>query len=244
MKADAIRTREPLTRPRELGRDPLPVGLPPWPGPPVLWAARTTAPDPELLDTAALDPGERRRAAGFRSGADRVAYTVAHVALRRLLGGILAVDPARIRYTREPCPGCGGPHGRPAVRGAPLHFSLSRTRGLVLLAFAGHPIGADVERLPSQARLERLTPALHAHEQAQLAALPPGARAGAFVRCWTRKEAWLKGTGEGIGTRLTAATLVGAGTRPLQRPGWRLADIAAPEGFAAAYAVRTAPPQR
>ena len=45
MKADATRTGEPLTRPREFGGDPLPAGLPRRPGPPELWAARTTAPD-------------------------------------------------------------------------------------------------------------------------------------------------------------------------------------------------------
>ncbi|MFC9295345.1 4'-phosphopantetheinyl transferase family protein [Streptomyces sp. NPDC057011] len=188
-----------------------------------------------------LDAEERRRARARRSAADRAVYVAAHAALRLLLGAYLAADPAGITFVREDCPGCGGPHGRPALPGAPVHFSLSHTRGLALLAFADSPVGADVEEVPSGDRLPEVPAALHPRERAELAALAPGPRAAAFARCWTRKEALLKGTGRGIDARLMAATRVGVGPAPVAQPGWRLTDLRVPAGYAAACAVRTGP---
>lgn len=71
----------------------------------------------------------------------RDAYVAAHVGLRMLLGLYLGMSPDRVRIIRRPCPNpdCGEPHGRPGVRGDGIHFSLSHTRGLVLLAFMRQP---------------------------------------------------------------------------------------------------------
>nr|WP_037681089.1 4'-phosphopantetheinyl transferase superfamily protein [Streptomyces albus] len=188
-------------------------------------------------ERAVLDEEERRRADAFLRPADRDRYQVAHLALRRLLGGYLATEAASVELAREPCPGCGGPHGRPAVPGSPLHFSLSHAGDLVLLAFAPVPVGADVEELPAQRTVAQVSPALHPDERAELAALPAARRPAAFARCWTRKEAYLKGTGSGLSEDL-AATYVGAGPAPARLTGWVLADIPAVPGYAAACAVR------
>lgn len=193
-------------------------------------------------DEALLDAEERRRVAAFIREADRDRYRVAHLALRRELGARLDLDPARITFVREPCPCCGKPHGRPAVPGAGVHFSLSHAHDLVLLAFSGRPVGADVERRPSLETAEQTAVVLHSDERAELAALPSGERAAAFARCWTRKEAYLKGTGSGLGED-PGLTYVGAGPRPGTVPGWILEDIPVPddvpEDYAAAAAVRT-----
>nr|WP_078652552.1 4'-phosphopantetheinyl transferase superfamily protein [Streptomyces sp. NRRL F-525] len=39
---------------------------------------------------------------------------------------------------------------------------------------------------------------LHPAERAELARTVPESRSVAFARCWTRKEAFLKATGEGL----------------------------------------------
>ncbi|MEV4869848.1 4'-phosphopantetheinyl transferase superfamily protein [Streptomyces syringium] len=224
------------TRPLVLGRDPLPGA---WtPGPPHLWLLRI--PDHVPLPPAAyepiLDARERARAAAFVRDLHRERYAVAHVGLRRLLGAYLEMDPAAVELTREPCPGCGGPHGRPAVAGAPLHFNLSHAGDLALFAFAGTPVGVDVEERQPGAVVAEVAPSLHPTETAELTALPEAARHAAFARCWTRKEAYLKGIGTGL-SQDPSLTYVGSGPAPASPTGWSLTDVAVDPGYAAALAV-------
>ncbi|MEV0318567.1 4'-phosphopantetheinyl transferase family protein [Streptomyces sp. NPDC050658] len=197
---------------------------------------------PAPLDLSVLDSGERRRAAALRRTADRELYAAAHTALRRTLGARLSADPAAVDLVRLPCPGCGGPHGRPAVAGgAGPHFSLSHTDGLALLAFADRPVGVDIERVPAADVVDDVAAALHPAERAELAALPQAVRAMAFARCWTRKEACLKGTGEGLAGDGIRTLHVGTGSVPVPVPGWTVSDVAVPDGYAAAVAVASAP---
>ncbi|WP_430625855.1 4'-phosphopantetheinyl transferase family protein [Streptomyces sp. NBC_01264] len=218
---------------------------PPWltsPGP-GLWAARVSLyADRARESEGMLDDAERARLQGLRRAGDRDQYRVAHVVLRQLLGERLGVDPARVRFFRERCPGCGGPHGRPAVVGVPLHFSLSHAGDAVLMAFADGPVGVDVERRPAPAVAAQvaseLAEVLHPAERAELSALPAGERPAAVARCWSRKEAYLKGVGIGLGGN-PALTYVGTGAAPSAPPGWAVADVPAFPGYVAARAVRT-----
>ncbi|MGY1438870.1 4'-phosphopantetheinyl transferase family protein [Streptomyces reniochalinae] len=186
---------------------------------------------------APLSAEERERAAKFVLQADRDRYLVAHLALREELGRLLGLAPQDVPFTRADCPVCDGPHGRPSVPGDPVHFSLSHAGDLVALAFAAAPIGVDVEQYPSVAAAIQTTSALHPSEQVELAALAPDALPAAFARCWTRKEAYLKGTGSGLGED-PALTYVSALDRPARVPGWQLTDLTVPDGYAAASALR------
>lgn len=190
---------------------------------------------PAPLDVSLLDAEERRRAAALRRPADQELYAAAHSALRRRLGAHLSLDPTAVELVRLPCPLCGGPHGRPAVAGGVgPHFSLSHTDGLALLAFADRPVGVDIERLPSVSTVADVAASLHPQEQSELAELPTAERALASARCWTRKEACLKGTGEGLAGGGMASLLVGTGSAPLAVRGWTVTDVTVPEGYAAA----------
>ncbi|WP_206323300.1 4'-phosphopantetheinyl transferase superfamily protein [Streptomyces sp. HNM0574] len=187
-------------------------------------------------EAGSLSAGERERAAAFRREADRDRYLVAHTALRGELAARLGGSPRAVPLTRAPCPGCGGPHGRPSVAGDLLHFSLSHAGDLVLLAFADAPVGADVEALPAPGVVADVGASLHPRERAELAALPERERPAAFTRCWTRKEAFLKGLGTGLATD-PAADYVSTLERPAPLPGWHLADVPVPPGYAAATAL-------
>ncbi|MFD3701219.1 4'-phosphopantetheinyl transferase family protein [Streptomyces sp. NPDC058646] len=196
-----------------------------------LWALRQPWSDdgPVPLVTAELDDHERKRAASFVQPHDRLLYVSAHVGLRRLLSAYLGVPPGEVHLGRAPCPGCGGPHGRPVVMDAPvpLHFSLSHSVGLAIFGVATSPVGVDVERVPSMETAELCMSALHPAEQAELSALPAGERPMAFGRLWTRKEAYLKGIGTGLSRDLSADYLgerEDAG-RPAGPPGWIVRSI-------------------
>ncbi|MEU6056335.1 4'-phosphopantetheinyl transferase superfamily protein [Streptomyces xanthochromogenes] len=178
-----------------------------------------------LLDRSELDDRERHRGASFLRPADAVLYLSAHIALRRVLAPYLQQAPEQIPFVREPCPGCGGPHGRPAVAvpDPPVHFSLSHSRGMALVAVASAPVGADVERVPRSDTVDICARSLHPDEQRELAAVAPEERHGAFGRIWTRKEAYLKGLGTGL-SRQPSLDYLGADTG--RRPaGWSVIDL-------------------
>ncbi|WKX13249.1 4'-phosphopantetheinyl transferase superfamily protein [Streptomyces sp. NL15-2K] len=184
-----------------------------------------------------LDPAERRRAAAFSRLEDRRRYVVAHVAVRVLLGARLGVTADAVRLVREPCPSCGAPHGKPAVRGADAHFSISRSGDVVLIGIADVPVGVDIEQVPRPEVVAELSSSLHRKEAAELAAEPDHTKPVAFARTWARKEAYLKAIGTGL-SRDLARDYVGTGLRPgTGPPGWALGDVAVPEGYAGACAL-------
>lgn len=212
----------------------------PAPGdPPRLWlvdAARYAAFAARLAPDV-LDPQELSSAAAFRADTDRDCYRAAHVGLRLLLGAHLGSAPGDVTLVREDCPSCGGPHGRPAVEGGAVHFSLSHSGGFALLAIAGTPVGADVETVPSAGAVADVAAVMHRVEITELEALQPPERPAAFARAWVRKEAYLKGLGIGLG-RAPSEDYVGTGGAPAARlAGWSIADVAVGEDRAAAVAV-------
>ncbi|MER8045862.1 4'-phosphopantetheinyl transferase superfamily protein [Streptomyces sp. NPDC094032] len=189
----------------------------------------------DAFDITALDAHERQRAASFVRASDRALYTVAHLALRTLLARRLGERPGELVFGREPCPCCGAAHGRPvlAVPEPPLHFSLSHTEGLVLVALAPVPVGADAQRRPAPESVPGLLPALHPGERAAVAdGADPALRAAAFGRIWARKEAYLKGLGTGLGRDTTLDDL---GADPA---GWTVDDLPCGPRHHAAVALR------
>jgi 4'-phosphopantetheinyl transferase len=166
------------------------------------------------------------------------ARIAAHRLLRTLLGRRLGVAPDKIELVREPCEQCGGPNGRPAVRGAAdVHFSLSYAGALALVALAPARVGVDVERPVPGPAWRELSSLLHPTERRELEHAGPGLRAKALSRVWTRKEACLKATGAGLMHGLSEP-YVGAGPVPASPAGWIVRDIALGGGHTAAIALR------
>jgi 4'-phosphopantetheinyl transferase len=203
-------------------------------------------PSDQLADLAdiVLDAEERRRAATFVRPADRREYVTAHLLLRGLLARQLGCSPEQLRLRRAPCPGCGGPHGRPELESpagtgagarTQLHFSLSHAGGIVLVALADRPVGVDVEAWPVETTVSAVAPTLPVAERAAIAAASPRNRPAAFARAWARLEAYLKAVGTGIAVDLSRVDLLAA-----QASGWVIEDLPPADGLAAAVAL--APP--
>ena len=194
-----------------------------------LWVAFLDAAQPEVdRHRALLSCEELRRAAGYRFDADRRRFIVGRGILRLLLGRELALAPERLELRRAP-------NGKPILhRGgrAGPGFNLSRAGELVVVALArdGTAVGVDVERvreLPWEPVADQFySPA----EQASLSALPAGGRAEGFLRCWTRKEAYLKATGDGLSRSLRDVDLSSV---PM---GWTLRDLTPQPGYVGALA--------
>ncbi len=202
-----------------------------------LWQLRVDQLAEEDLDPSELDAEEHVRLGSPLRVADRLRYGIGHVALRRLLARRLGVGPAAVAYRREPCPGCGDLHGRPALDGPPgaPHFSLSHSGDVVLIGIAARPVGVDVESFPRPATVREVTSALHPAERAEIAAA--GHAPDAFARIWCRKEAYLKGIGIGMARSLDKDYL-GEHDPSALPEGWDVRGVPTADGHAAAVAVR------
>ncbi|MFG2994748.1 4'-phosphopantetheinyl transferase family protein [Streptomyces sp. NPDC048257] len=189
-----------------------------------------------------LDTNERDKAARLLRPGDRHRYVASHLALHILIGAYLNLPPHTIPFTRETCPCCGGPHGRPALTGHNLHFSLSHSGDLAYLALAAHPVGIDIEQTPTPTAVNDILHSLHPTETQELTNLPPTQQPEALARIWTRKEAILKATGTGLAQGLTHP-YVGTHPTPPTIPGWILTDLPTPRHYTAALAT-TSPDNR
>jgi 4'-phosphopantetheinyl transferase len=147
-----------------------------------------------------LADDERERARRFGAGLHRDRYVAGRGQLRVLLGGYLGLEPGSVGFAY-------GEHGKPAVAGGRgLDFNMARCGALAVVAVtAGLPVGIDVERV--RPGIADASVAEHFFAPAEVAALrrlPGAARDRAFLACWTRKEAFLKGKGSGVSVTLDA----------------------------------------
>ena len=143
-----------------------------------------------------LSPAERERARRFRANRHRDAYIVGRGRLRELLGLVVGCPPAAVRLV-------AGPRGKPRLDGpvgGRVRFNVAHSSVLMLCAVAvDRDVGVDVERMDETADWEEIAArSFAAAERQALAALARTAQQGAFFACWTRKEAVIKATGEGL----------------------------------------------
>ncbi len=160
-----------------------------------LWQADlTTALPPWAAAEATLSAAETARQARLRTPALRQTYGCAHSFLRAVLSHYtgqpaneLAIQPAA--------------NGKPTLPGSGLHFNLSYRPGRSLLAVSdAYPVGVDVEPLTPLADVAALIQELYAPaEQAALRAAAPADYWRLFYTIWTRKEAYAKALGRGVG---------------------------------------------
>ena len=211
-----------------------------------VWIAPLDLPDSAAAERAAwLDADEEARAARFRFPRDRRAFTVARGTLRILLGRYLGRSAGLVRLSY-------GPHGKPALADAganPLRFNVSHSGELGVFAFArSSDVGVDVEHMRALSDLDGIAERFFsAEEVSALRRIAGEARREAFYRCWTAKEAYIKGVGEGLSMPLDRfavsldPTEGAVRLRVLRGPAppgaWRLHRFEPRPGYVAAVAV-------
>jgi phosphopantetheinyl transferase len=91
------------------------------------------------------------------------------------------------------------PLGKPFIPGSLLEFSLSHSASWTALAVSAAPVGLDIEHVIDLPDLDDVAAyALGPLERDALADCATADRNRFFHRCWTRKEAYLKGVGCGL----------------------------------------------
>lgn len=218
------------------------LALPPWPcpgpaAPPLLLLLDRREPQVQALVAPLgelLDPGERQRLGLLRRQEDGERFLLGRGALRLLLGGWLACDPADLVLGE-------GPHGKPELlpRTAmgpgwgrrPPQFNVSHSGDLILLGFhPQRPVGVDVEQRRPVPEWEGIAGRCFPVEDSErIRALPEERRSEAFLAAWCRLEAGLKATGLGLFAAAPADGPPGEGPK--------LWPLLLPEGYVGAAAL-------
>jgi 4'-phosphopantetheinyl transferase len=147
---------------------------------------------------ATLSADEIDRALHFHFERDRNRFIGARGQLREILGWLLNVEPKQIIFS---CGERGKPQLADAINGQFLHFNVSHSNCLALIAVCRDcEIGVDIEHVrPVEITEPLITQFFSPDELHQWFSLPPSRRAEMFFNHWTRTEAFLKFSGEGIG---------------------------------------------
>lgn len=190
-----------------------------------------------------LSPDERFRAEQLRTAELRADFITSRGLLRFILGGSLGLKPTDLSLA-------AGANGKPHVTApASLRFNLSHAGGCVLYALGrDRELGVDLEPIQALPDAESIvcrffSPA----ERADFLSLGGEARETAFYHGWTRKEAYVKATGEGLSLALDAfsVSLLPGEPPALRAPGdsrsWTLFDASPSAHFAAAVAAEGTP---
>jgi 4'-phosphopantetheinyl transferase len=193
-----------------------------------------------------LSQDELTRASRFHFPHDRQRFVASRAWLRTILAGYLATNPSALTfsYSTKEKPSLATEHG-----GSDITFNVSHSGGIAMMAFSrGRELGVDVEQVRTDFDVEAISRRFFsAHEQKQLAALPTERKFEAFFRCWTRKEAYIKATGDGLSLPLhqfdvsVAAedcdALISTRPDPSEATLWSLREVPAGKGYVAALCV-------
>jgi 4'-phosphopantetheinyl transferase len=213
-----------------------------------VWATTLAVPSDKLAALAAtLSPDETERAHKFKFERHRNRFIAARGALRGILGPYLRAHPADLRFIYSA-------NGKPALAenfaGAGIHFNLAHSEDLGLVAVTRvDRIGVDVEGVRPVKDVEYLVARFFSErENETFKKVPDNEKPAAFFNLWTRKEALLKATGEGITRSLSlveVSFLPGERARLLAISGdvapaaqWSLRELSPAAGFTGALAIQ------
>ena len=174
--------------------------------------------------SALLSEAEQARARRYVFEVDRHRFMVGRAALRVLLGRYLGVASQEIRFSY-------GPHGKPRLSegsAGRLHFNASHSKEHALFAFcAEEAVGVDIELVREIRESEQIVRRFFCPEEvADWTSLPHRLRCRGFFDCWTRKEAYVKALGGGLGVPLDSFQVA---FRPGDAPSVRWRDSRRPE---------------
>ena len=210
-----------------------------------VYSVSLTQPQQMLARLASmLSEDERERAGRFHFQIHSSRFMAGRGLLRLLLGRHLEREPAELDFIYQPG---GKPELGPSQGG--VHFNLAHFEDTLLLAVSRlGPLGVDLERVRDLPDLEGLVGRFFSvREATAFARLPAPEKPQAFFNLWTRKEAWLKATGDGIAQGLDKVEVTFLPKEParlLALPAsdapqdWTLHELQPAPGFVGALALK------
>lgn len=183
---------------------------------------------------------EQQRARRYHAEADYHRFVIGRATLRLLLGACLGLPPTALHFAP-------GENHKPILATAPeLHYNVSHSGNWVLIAIAPVAIGVDVEKIKPQFPFHEILDYSFSESEKAFVGRHP-AQPAAFYRLWTRKEAFVKATAQGIDADFTRVPALDGqhqwqATYPNRVANWTVSSFAAAAGYVAAVAYPAAIP--
>ena len=187
---------------------------------------------------------EKERAHRFHFKKDRDQFVVAKGITRILLGKYILSAAKDIKFDFNS-------FGKPRLAGDyPIQFNISHAGGMGLFAFILHsPVGADIEKINPTIEVQKIAKRFFSSEEThKILNLPTAQQAKAFFTCWTRKEAFIKGHGEGLSLPLAdfevsilaeePVAMLKIKWSPAEIHQWQLLKITVGNAYKAAVAIK------
>ena len=138
-----------------------------------------------------LTPKELARAAKFFKSADAERFILCRGLLRRILGGVLDIDPSSILFERNE-------YGKPLLPNTDIEFNVSHSRDRLLIAVtSGRSLGVDIEFRRNGIKMDAIADRWFAPAEREFFQGLEDPEIG-FFDIWAKKEAYVKALGTGI----------------------------------------------
>ena len=182
-------------------------------------------------DVSYLSESEQAFAFRFHFESDRNRFVVGRQAIRFLLSKYLSVNPEEIVITSD--------KGQKPVISSPafpIHFNISHSRDLVLVAIGGKQLGVDLEKIDAAFDYTALLEEHFSDAERKFMAAAQDPRK-TFYFIWTRKEALTKAWGTGLLENLKEVSALETITRRAnEKKSWNVKSFYADRQYPAAIA--------
>lgn len=145
---------------------------------------------------ATLTPSETERGNKYHQLKDRQRFVISRGAQRNILGRYLNQPAHALQFVL----GDNKKPYLPAEGSAGLQYNITHAAEWILLAVSRTPVGADVEHIDTAFPFADILPEHFSQEEVEF--INSKDQHDRFFTLWTRKEALLKATGQGLGEHL------------------------------------------
>jgi 4'-phosphopantetheinyl transferase len=193
---------------------------------------------------AAINEEERARAARFINPVHREQFTLVRGFLRCCLAAYLDIPAHKIEFDFNQY---GKPEIQPAQNTLALRFNVSHSHRMAAFVFTlEHRVGIDIEHIKPLKNMAGLAQHVCSpREWEEFSALRVNQCEAAFFRLWTRKEAFIKGNGQGLSMGLRSIYIGLQETDVISRvqyegrwsDNWFIKDLDCPPDYKMAVAV-------
>lgn len=187
-----------------------------------IWSAAIDERFDKLLTNSFLSENEKVRGGKFSYDIDSFVYSVRHNLLRIILGRYLKYPPAEIKFKNTP-------YQKPYIVYpiTSMQFNISISSNRFVAAFCQqHSIGVDIELIRKIGNISQLTEDYFTPNEASwINTYPESMLETVFFSIWSKKEAIVKATGQGLNIQLNTFDILSKSPITLSGDNWYLNPI-------------------